>query len=427
MTKILFLAGAYHPHYSANGLCVKNVVDACVAAGIEVTCVVNDAAGCKKTERIDGAMVKRVKPRLIIRWQQWRQGRGDGKALRVLDALATGLNRTKMLVMSGTWPLVAPLYTYRFFKAGKRVLAEGGYDAMVAVYTPIDSLLAGYLLKKKFPEVAFVPYYLDALAGGWGPSRWALEKTERHTKRWEVLVDIAADVIVSMSSAKGYHESHPISAGVQDKRAYLDVPLMTKAMLERAAQTSAASEGSYALFAGNIPFPRRDPRPTLELMSRVCAQCGMDFIVAGECSDPSVFDEYVEKSGGRVKPIGQQPKERIDELEAGAAVLVNIGSQNPNTIPGKIFEYMGHLKPIISTYAIDDEPSRTYLAEYGHAVFVDESRVADPDTAEDVVAFVRKYRQITVPRDACAEKFYKNRPEAFVDLLMEKAVNDAGD
>lgn len=63
MTRILFLAGAYHPHYSANGLCVKNVVDACVAEGIEVTCVVNDAAGCKEAEQIDGAMVKRIDQR----------------------------------------------------------------------------------------------------------------------------------------------------------------------------------------------------------------------------------------------------------------------------------------------------------------------------------------------------------------------------
>ena len=427
MTRILFLAGAYHPHYSANGLCVKNVVDACVAEGIEVTCVVNDAAGCKEAEQIDGAMVKRIKPRWIIRWQQWRQGQGDGKALRALDGLATQLNRLKMLAMSGAWPLVSPLYTYRFYKAGKRELSEGDYDAMVAAYTPVDSLLAGYLLKKKFPEVTLVTYYLDALAGGWGPSRWTAEKTERHTRRWEAIVDNSADVIVSMRSARAYHESHPISADVQDKRVYLDVPLMTKDMLDSAVQTPDARERPYALFAGNIPFPRRDPRPTLELMSRVCAQCGMDFIVAGDCSDPSVFDEYVVESGGRVKPIGQQPKERVDELEAGAAVLVSIGSKNPNTIAGTIFEYMGHLKPIISTYAIDDEPSRPYLANYGHAVFVDESRVADPDAVAEVAAFVRRYRQMAVPRDACAGKFYANRPEAFVDLLMKKAVNDARD
>ena len=88
---------------------------------------------------------------------------------------------------------------------------------------------------------------------------------------------------------------------------------------------------------------------------------------------------------------------------------------------------MGHLKPIISTYAIDDEPSRPYLANYGHAVLVDESRVADPDAVAEVAAFVRRYRQMAVPRDACAGKFYANRPEAFVDLLMKKAVNDARD
>lgn len=125
MTKILFLAGAYHPHYSANGLCVKNVVDACIGRGIEVTCIVNDATGCKKIERIDGALVNRVKPRWIIRWQQWRQCRNDGKVLLTLDELVKGLNRLKMLLMSGAWPLVSPLYAYRFYKVGKKELSGG--------------------------------------------------------------------------------------------------------------------------------------------------------------------------------------------------------------------------------------------------------------------------------------------------------------
>lgn len=427
MTKILFLAGAYHPHYSANGLCVKNVVDACIGRGIEVTCIVNDATGCKKIERIDGALVNRVKPRWIIRWQQWRQCRNDGKVLLTLDELVKGLNRLKMLLMSGAWPLVSPLYAYRFYKVGKKELSGGRYDAIVAVYTPVDALLAGYLLKKRFPKVAFVPYYLDALAGGWGPSRWSREKTDRKTRRWEMIVDEAADVIVSMRSAKRYHQSNPFGEEIQKKRVYLDVPLMTRDRLKGRVRPSSADERSYALFAGSIPFPRRDPRPALELMCRVCARCDMDFVIAGDCSDPTIFDEYVDKSDGRVRPIGWCSRERVDRLESGATVLVSIGSRNPNAISGKIFEYMGHLKPIVSTYAIEDEPSKPYLRKYGHAILVDETKAVDDGAVEEVVAFVSRYRKAPVPKGACEEKFYENHPEAFVDLLMEKAVKGAED
>ena len=44
-----------------------------------------------------------------------------------------------------------------------------------------------------------------------------------------------------------------------------------------------------------------------------------------------------------------------------ASFLVNIGSINPNTVPGKIFEYFAYNKPILSTYSIVDEPSINYL------------------------------------------------------------------
>ena len=57
MKKILFILGMYHPNYSANGLCCKNVIDKCVDKGWQVACIVNAARGNEKEYILDGAEV----------------------------------------------------------------------------------------------------------------------------------------------------------------------------------------------------------------------------------------------------------------------------------------------------------------------------------------------------------------------------------
>lgn len=412
--RVLFLTGAYHPYYSANGLCVKNVVDESVARGMDVTCMVNSAKGLPRDGMLDGARVYRITPRLFIRWQQYASEH-DSKLVKQLDRIARFANKVKMFIRSGSWPQVSRGYTNRFFKAACRLHEENPFDVVVAAYTPVDTLLAGYRLKKKYPDLIYVPYYLDALAGGWGPAAWSLEKTEKQTRRLESLVDEAADIVVSMGSSKAYHEENPLSVSLQKKRVYLGVPMMRD--LSGEEKCSVARGRPYVLFAGGIPFPRRDPRPLLELMCGACEKLDIDFLIAGECSDPSVLDPYISKSDGRVVYLGWQDKNAISGLEEGAFALANIGSSNPSTIPCKIFEYMGHSKPVISTYQIDDEPSKPYLTEYGHTFFFDERIGADEVTVDRLCSFLSLYKLNQIPSDVCESKFYANRPEALVDLL----------
>ncbi len=80
---------------------------------------------------------------------------------------------------------------------------------------------------------------------------------------------------------------------------------------------------------------------------------------------------------------------------------------------------MSYLKPIISTFAIDNEPSKPHLKEYGHALFVDD-RTDDKVTAiSEICNFIEKYKLKSIPSHSCKNKFRSNRPEAFVELLHD--------
>ena len=96
---ILFILGMYHPQYSANGLCVKNVVEECLKRGHKVTVICNDYRGENKEDYIDGAHIYRIRHRLFDRVNQWCDKKETAlrKTVRKINRLG---NKLKLLVLS---------------------------------------------------------------------------------------------------------------------------------------------------------------------------------------------------------------------------------------------------------------------------------------------------------------------------------------
>ena len=412
MKKILFILGMYHPNYSANGLCCKNVIDKCVDKGWQVDCIVNAARGNEKEYILDGAEVYTVKPRLFSRISERCDSHSDSKLYGTIKKAAIALNKLKLFLMSPFWPLVSPIYTYRFYKKAKELHKDKGFDIVVTAYTPIDSLLSGCFLKKKYPEIKFVPYYLDALAGGWGPSRWSEQKKEKHTRRWETKIDQRADLVISMESSREYHKNHPLESIRPIKRTYLDVPMM----LPEIKTERCDKPRKILLFAGTVAYPQRNPIPLLEVFSRACKEEDIELLFVGQCNNPSIFKPYFRSSNGKISYLGAKSHEEVLELEKKADFLINIGNDNPYLIPSKIFEYMRFSKPIISTFAIENEPSIAYLKKYGNAFFLDERQPFD-ESADRLLEFIKNGSLSELPQGYCQKAFWTNTPEAFAETL----------
>ncbi len=410
---IVLMAGMFHPQYSANGICVKNVADEFVKRGHKVSCICNEYGNEPYDDTIDGINVYRITHRLYDRISQWCACNKENKITPFVIKFNTVFNKLKLLIMSPFWPLVAPLYTYRFYSKAKELYKKEKYDVLVCAYTPIDTALAGSFIKKKYNKVTFIPYYLDALSGGWGPSKWSEEKKERHTRRYEKYIDEAADVIFSMESSKKYHEENPLNVEINKKRMYLDVPLMNKFVC---ANTQVENKIPRFVFAGASIVPRRDPRPVLDIMLELTKLVDAEIIFAGECNKPEIFDEYVSDSGGKIKYTGKLPHSKILKLEQTADFLINIGSTNASTISGKIFEYMSNLKPIVSSYKIENEPSIEYLEKYGYVLFIDE-RKSPEENAQLIAEYMRNCERPQLCEEQLRERFYANTPDAFVDAI----------
>lgn len=409
MPKILFLLGKYFPKSSANGVCCKNIVDECKRQGLDVTCVINGDATRPWHEFIDNVEVYRIKPRLHYRILDWCEYNPNSRWVKYLRTFAGVLNKVQLGIMSPFWPLVSPLYTYRFYRQGKKLLRQSSYDIIVAVYTPIDSAYAGYLLKKKFPDVKYVPYYLDALAGGWGPSFWSKNRIEKHTRFWEKKFNSVADVAISMLSAEDYHKHSPLP---QVNRVFLDVP--TFVVDKSIPTTEKHPDKIVALYAGSISYPQRNPVPLLEAFASFDEKCGIEFHIIGPCNCRNLIDKYSTLSGGRIKYMGTLSHEEILKREASADFLINFGDLNPYTIPSKIFEYMRSRKPVITTISVDNDAALPYLSQYGTHFIFDE-RKDKHQSHSDLLNYILSNPSVG---DAdYAKVFYKNTPQAFCDVI----------
>lgn len=407
MKKILFLLGMYWPNYSANGLCTKNVVDELVKDGFDVTCICNSSGKNNKNENIDGAYLYYIKPRLYQVINMKSDQLANPKTKKVFQKTAILLRKIQLFFMAAFWPLISPLYTWSFYAKARELYKTERFDMVVSVYTPFESLLAGYLLKRKFPEIKYIPYYLDALAGGWGPSFFAKEKIEKHTRRWEQKIDEVADYVISMHSSENYHIEKPICS--IEKRIYLDVPVMKK-------QYICDAEEDFALYAGGLDYSGRSVQELLEIFSIVCSKIEIKLLLAGPCKNPQIFDKYQKMTNGKIEYLGALSHEKVISLEKKAKYLVNLGANNPYTVPSKIFEYMRFGKTIISTYRREDEPSIEYLNKYKNVIYVDERLPFEQSACK----LLEELQTSKDKENINLEKvFYANTPMAFVKTIKD--------
>lgn len=405
MKKILFLLGMYYPRYSANGLCTKNVIDELVREGYGVRCICNSHKMSGKQEYVDGARLYYIKPRLYQILNEKADSTRNIRYKCFLQRTSAILSKIQLAFMAIWWPFVSPIYALRFYQKAKKLYKEEKYDVLISVYTPFESLLAGFMLKKKFPEIKFIPYYLDALAGGWGPSFFSQEKIEKHTRRWEKKIDELADWVISMNSSKEYHEEQVLCR--REKRLFLDVPVMKRPY-------KCDMQEQFALYAGSLNFKGRDIKKLLDIFSALSSKVEIKLLLAGACNDTKIFEQYEKKTKGKIKYLGMLDHVDILNMEKRAKYLVNLGNNNPYTIPSKIFEYMRFGKTIISTFQMEEEPSIEYLNKYKNVIYIDERQPIE----ESVKKILKEMNMEKKVENIDLEKvFYYNTPKAFLDLI----------
>lgn len=401
--KILYILGAYKPRASANGICSDNVLHELVEQGNEVTVIANRMYDYPKYSEEDGLKIYRVRPRFSYWLSDWGKCHKNKFAIKA----AALMNKIKLIATNFTWPVVAPLYTYRFYKKAVGLHKKEKFDKVIVVYAPVDSLLAGYKLKKRFPEIKFYPYFLDSLSGGYGPKVFSKDKIINRGLKIENKVFPLAEKVFVMQSSQEHHMKY--NEKYKDKLCFLDIPSLKKMNAEH-----KKSDGSEikCVFVGSLLANIRNPQTFITAVEQVKNEkVFYEFVGVGDCK--AMFSRLSELVGNRLVFTGFMAHDKLKKKYSEADFLINIGNSVSTMVPSKVFEYMSYGKPIISTYDIEDEPSKKYLEKYPLALLLS-GETSPEENAKKIESFINENLGKTVAFEDLTEMFYLNTPEAFV-------------
>lgn len=414
--KILFILGAYKPRASANGLCSSNIIEHLKNEGHAVTVLANHNIGCSEYAVEDGISVYRVKPRMYMRLKEYAEVYSKTKRVkcRIVSFLASLLNKLQLFLTAPSWPLISRQTIKRFAKKARELQKEKNFDAVIAVYTPIESLLAGYEVKKEFPQVKFIPYFLDSLSGGYGPRAFSKEEIIKRGLKIEKDIYDAADAVVLMKSSEEHQKKY--NEKNINKMIFLDIPMLVRPEIvcEKRPCTSVSKQCKM-LFVGSVSRNVRNPETLIKaLMCLYREDIVCEFIGNIDCIDD--FAPLKEKMGERLIFSGFMNHDKLAEKISGADILINIGNLLPTMVPSKIFEYMSFSKPIISTYDIENEPSAKYLREYPAALLISGQALPE-ENASRISEFINGVDSMKIDLDLIEEQFYLNTPRAFDEVI----------
>lgn len=415
MKKILILIGQ---KLSANGICINVIIEELVRSGYEVNCLTNQEFRTPQKRKEDGVKIIGIKPRLTYRMTSWGNNHSGiiSKLVRIVSYI---LNKTKLVLSIPTWPLISPIYSMRFYKAAKDIYLNNKFDCIISAYTQIDMVIAGHFIKKKFPDVKFVPYFLDSLSGGYGPRVFSKNWTINRGLWWERRLLQNADKIIVMKSSQKHHEKYSKSESYYSKIKILDIPLLTPNCNDEIENGVLDKSKTNFVYVGSIPCHIRNPKYILEIFKRIKKKNCM-FTIIGTNNCPEIIRKAQEESmDNQIVIINQMPHDEVVKVLNNADVLINIGNNLNSMVPSKIFEYMSIGKPIISTFPIDDEPSIKYLSMYPLSLLVKE----DWEMLDENVCKVEKFIEASIGKqinfNELKEKMYYNTPQAFVEEINE--------
>lgn len=408
---ILFLTGRYLPNMSANGVCINNIIRTLPPDDYKVSCICYDDG--EKTAG-DNVRIIRVS-RGLLKSLMYKTEKKSGKLNAVFGKAIALANKIKDIPFLLSWPWNDPIFTNRVFRKAEKLHKKNPFDYVVAVHMPLSSLIAANKLKKKYPEVRFIPYFLDSLSAGRPISYMSEEWNRKKKLNWERKLLPAADKIVVMEASRAHHEKYSAQAEYYDKFVYLDVPLLCVQNNTDAPNPFGEEQKIQVTFGGAALHPMRNMQFFIKLADKIHSiDDRIVFNIIGQCNCQDRFDPEI------IRYHQPLPHDQLIPYLAHSDVLLNFGVRVPAAISGKIFEYMSFGKPIISTYGIQDEACIPYLKKYPRALLIEENEDVPDQTAQEAAEFIRCSIGCQADTETIKTTYRNNLAETFIQEIFDE-------
>ena len=409
---------SYPSARSANVLCDDMIIQRLLATReAEIHCLCMRYHDQPLEEEIGGVHVHRFPVGPYFEFKDGalrRPGSAADKFVRVFDRVVL---RANQILTIPIYPCFYPLRTKKFVREAERLYAQHSFDVIACEHYGYETMMAGFSLKKNHPEVRYLQFFWDALSGGTKPGYLPVSFVDKRRDALEGQILDTADCSVAMMSHQAHlgTKAYAKKAAEEGKLRFMGIPYLQPVLSKADSGTVLEFDKSNfnIVFAGNLWG--RDVEFAAALINAILDLDVVLWIITS--SNTSDLKGKLVGYGERIRFVSYVPHDMLLDVLASADALFNMGVKNPNAISGKIFEYMGCCKPIISTYSIDDEACLPVLRRYPLALLVDE-RLSDLNAvASEVRDFLVGNLGKKVDYAAVETEFHNCTPEAYCEMF----------
>ncbi|MGO4983623.1 glycosyltransferase [Collinsella sp. Sow4_E3] len=418
MKKVLFIMQSYPSARSANVLCDDMIIQRLLTTReVEIHCLCMRYHNQPLEEEIGGVHVHRFPVGPYFEFKDGalrRPGSAADRFVRVFDRVVLRANQVFTIPI---YPCFYPIRTEKFIREAERLYAQHSFDVIACEHYGYETMMAGFNLKQNHPEVRYLQFFWDALSGGTKPGYLPMAFVDKRRAALEERILDTADCSVAMMSHRAHlcTKSYAKRAAETGRLCFMGIPYLQPVVANADSEPALVFDDSQVniVFAGNLWG--RNVEYAAALIDALHDLDVVLWIITS--SNTSELKDNLVGYGKRVRFVPYIPHEKLLGVLASADALLNMGVKNPNAISGKIFEYMGCCKPIISTYSIDDEACLPVLKRYPLSLLVDERR-------SDMVSVAREVRDFLVGNmgkeadyTAIENEFHNCTPEAYCELF----------
>jgi hypothetical protein len=370
--RVLVVSPWYLPRGNPRSFRWAALAEHWAAAGHGVDVLCSWVPGTAREELMRGVRVHRVggglSARLRSRFGNPAAHPGEPRRSTPPGMVASLLSfANKRLWRNLWWPDYACLWYAPAVTAARRLLAEGGHDALVTVSDPFTSHLVGLRIKRRRPDISWVadigdPFSMQEVAPC--NNRRLYRRLNRRTEG-RVLEKVTAATVTGAGLLESYRAAFPAAAG----KMTIVPPLLSAEPPGAGGEGFFPEDGRLRLVAvGTLYREVRDPGHLLALYARLLDSAfgeRLELHFLGNTRDCAAsFESRRHLLGTRIFLHGVVPRERVLAAMAGAACLVNLGNATTNQLPSKVVEYAAAGRPVLNLVYSARDSSAAFLREH---------------------------------------------------------------
>lgn len=219
-------------------------------------------------------------------------------------------------------------------------LKSNRYDLVISSAMPFSA----HILGRHFKKITGIPWIAD-YGDPWSFNPFVQpwrSKIDREIEK-SLLKAVDAVLVTTEETKNGFIKYYPF---LNPNNIYV----IPQSFNKNSYETFPAERGSHFLrivYTGIFYEGMREPFNFFEAIQRL-SKLDIEVIIAGETQ--SRYVQWVREKGlqDKVHFLGHQSHDRVVALQKGADLLLLLGSSGGYQLPGKIFEYLGARRPILS-------------------------------------------------------------------------------